>query len=269
MSPAWLSQLYPNHTRGPVLLETLPWPDLQQMLEAGHELLLLPVGATEQHGPHLPINTDTLIATATCQAASALTGAPMLPALNYTVSLGHTEKWPGTFALFHETLIATVREIGRWAFATGWKRLLLVNSHFGNDASLRVAVDRLRFDFVNRLQIATRNTFNLTPSIWEYFISDAADLHANKAETDLMLHLAPETVDMAAAEDDPDRTTETVFNYMVANTSLNGVTGNPTEGTAGRGKLLFEEIGEALATIVEKARRETAPVEWQRTAGIL
>lgn len=255
-------------SRRPVRLERLSWTRIRDLQAGGCDMLLLPVGATEQHGPHLPINTDTVIAAAACDYASAVTGIPVLPALSYTVSVGHTEKWPGTFSLFHETFIHTLREIAAWAVATGWKRLLLVNSHFGNDASLRVAVDRLRFDFVNRLQIATRNTFNLTPSIWEYFISDAADLHANKAETDLMLHLAPETVDMAAAEDDPDRTTETVFNYMVANTSLNGVTGNPAEGTAGRGKLLFEEIGEALAAIVEKARRETVPVEWQRTAGV-
>ncbi len=255
-------------SRKPVRLEHLSWTRIRDLQAEGCDMLLLPLGATEQHGPHLPINTDTVIATAACDYASAVTGVPVLPALSYTVSAGHTEKWPGTFSIFHETFIHTLREIAAWAVATGWKRLLLVNSHFGNDASLRVAVDRLRFDYVNRLQIATRNTFNLTPSIWEYFISDAADLHANKAETDLMLHLAPETVDMSVAEDDPDRTTETVFNYMVANTSLNGVTGNPTEGTAARGKLLFEEIGEALAAIVEKARRETAPVEWQRTAGV-
>ncbi|MBN8710385.1 MAG: creatininase family protein [Verrucomicrobia bacterium] len=255
-------------SRKPVRLEHLSWTRIRDLQAGGCDMLLLPLGATEQHGPHLPINTDTVIATAACDYASAVTGVPVLPALSYTVSAGHTEKWPGTFSIFHETFIHTLREIAAWAVATGWKRLLLVNSHFGNDASLRVAVDRLRFDYVNRLQIATRNTFSLTPSIWEYFISDAADLHANKAETDLMLHLAPETVDMSVAEDDPDRTTETIFNYMVANTSLNGVTGNPTEGTAARGKLLFEEIGEALAAIVEKARRETAPVEWQRTAGV-
>ena len=60
-----------------------------------------------------------LIARAACEYASAETGAPVLPALNYTVSLGHTEKWPGTFAIFHETLMSAVREIARWALASG------------------------------------------------------------------------------------------------------------------------------------------------------
>lgn len=261
MSESSWSPLLPGR---PLRLERLAWSQIAQHLEGGGDMLLLPLGATEQHGPHLPINTDTVIATAICDYASAKTGVPVLPAIPYTVSIGHTEKWPGTFSLFHETLIHTLREIAAWAVATGWKRLLFVNSHFGNDASLRVAVDRLRFDFVGRLQVATRNTFNLTPSIWEYFISDAADLHANKAETDLMLCLAPNDVHMTDAEDDPDRTTETVFNYMVANTSRNGVTGNPTEGSGERGRELFVEMGEALAAIVEKARQEQPPLAWDR-----
>jgi creatinine amidohydrolase len=233
------------------------------------DFLILPVGATEQHGPHLPINTDTVIASAVCDYASEKTGVPVLPAISYSVSIGHTEKWPGTFSLFHETFIHSLREIALWAASTGWKRLLFVNSHFGNDASLRVAVDRLRFDFVNRLQVATRNTFNLTSSIWSYFISDAADLHANRAETDLMLHLAPGTVRMEFAEDDPDRTEDKVFNYMVANTSSNGVTGAPSLGSAARGQELFLEIGDALAELVQRARFETPPLEWQRESPLL
>ena len=245
-------------------LENLSWTQIRELQSAGTDLLLLPIGATEQHGPHLPINTDTVIATATCDYASARTRMPVLPAINYSVSLGHTEKWPGTFSLFHETFIHTLRELAAWAVATGWKRLIFVNSHCGNDASLRVAVDRLRFDFVGRLQIATRNTFTLTPSIWEYFISDAADLHANKAETDLMLCLAPENVRMAEAIDDPDRTTDSVFNSLVANTSTNGVTGAPRKGTAARGRTLFTEMGEALADIVCKARVDEPPLAWQR-----
>ncbi len=139
MKPAWFDRLTTAPFGAPRLLEDMAYPEVQETLG---DILLLPVGATEQHGPHLPINTDTVIATATCAYASALTGAPVLPALPYTVSLGHTEKWPGTFAVFHETLMETVRSLARWAFAVGWKRMMLVNAHFGNDAALRCAVDR-------------------------------------------------------------------------------------------------------------------------------
>lgn len=255
-------------TGAPVRLENLAWPRIQELQDAGHDFLLLPVGATEQHGPHLPVNTDTVIATAVCDYASAQTGVPVLPALGYTVSIGHTEKWPGTFSVFHETFIHSLREIAAWAVATGWKRLLFVNSHFGNDASLRVAVDRLRFDYAGKLQVAMRNTFHLTASIWNYFISDAEDLHANRAETDLMLHLAPEHVRMEDVADDPDRTSGLVFSHMVANTSTNGVTGWPSLGSAERGRELFHEMGAALVDLVERAKTESAPLEWQRTSPV-
>jgi creatinine amidohydrolase len=265
-SEPWLSQLYPQHTRGPVLLETLPWPTLRQMLDGGHELLLLPVGATEQHGPHLPVNTDTLIATASCCAASALTGVPVLPALNYPVSLGHTEKWPGTFAVFHETLMATVREIAQWAAASGWKRLLIVNSHFGNDAALRCAVDRLRFDFGGKFFVAMRNTWALTPEIAAEFSSDAGDWHANDAETSVIQFVAPELVssDFASA-DDPDRTAGCVFAHMVAHTSANGVTGAPSKASPRRGAALLRQIVDALVAVIARARHEEAPLAWDRT----
>ena len=268
MNPAWFERLDPPLPQQPVRLDCLAWPAIQKLQDDGHDLLLLPLGATEQHGPHLPVNTDTVIAQSVCDYASAKTGVPVLPPISFTVSVGHTEKWPGTFSIFHETLIATVREIARWAVATGWKRLLIVNSHFGNDASLRVAVDRLRFDFAGRLLVGVRNSYAFTPEIWRYFISDADDLHANKAETDLMLFLTPETVCMEQVEDDPDRTAGLVFSHMVAFTSTNGVTGRPSEGTAARGASLFREMGDALVAFVEQARKEVPPLPWQRSTGV-
>jgi creatinine amidohydrolase len=247
----------------PVLLEELSWPEVERTL---HDVLILPVGAVEQHGPHLPISTDTLIATAACHAASARSGAPVLPALNYTVSIGHTEKWPGTFAILHETLMATVREIARWAVASGWKRLLIVNAHFGNDAPLRCAVDRLRFDFAGKLLVAVRNTWALTQSIAARFSHDAADWHANEAETSLLLHVAPHLVRDAHSADDPDRTAGCVFPHMVAHTSRNGVTGRPSEATAERGASLLAEIADALASLIHHARTEEPPLPWERTS---
>lgn len=241
-------------------LEALSWTDVADLQRQGTDMLILPVGATEQHGPHLPINTDTVIAEELCAFASAKSGVPVLPALAYTVSAGHTTKWPGTFSLSHETFIHAIEDLVHWMVATGWKRLLIVNSHFGNDASLRVAVDKLRVKYLGKLQIGSLNTFQLNPEIWQKFIEDAEDLHANKAETDLMLHLAPETVNMSKVEDDPDRTEGTVFSYPVAQTSLNGITGKPSLGNAADGAALFESMGLALAEKVERAKTETPPL---------
>jgi creatinine amidohydrolase len=244
----------------PLRLDELSSRAITELLAEGTDMLILPIGATEQHGPHLPINTDTAIATAVCHYASARTKVPVLPALSYGVSVGHTAKWPGTFSLDHETLIATIRQLSLWVIRTGWKRLLIVNAHFGNDASLRVAVDRIRTEFLRQIQIGLKHTYQLTPEIWRYFISDADDLHANCAETDLMLHLAPETVRMDWLEDDPDRTTGLVFSYPVSQTSLNGITGKPSLGSAARGAELFAQMGDTLTNLVHRARTERAPL---------
>jgi creatinine amidohydrolase len=110
--------------------ECLSWTELAAHRDAGAGLVLLPCGATEQHGPHLPVNTDTVIAERVCLEAATRSGVLVLPALAYTVSSGHTRKWPGTFSLRHETFIHTVCEIAGWLRSGGWSRLLLVNSHF-------------------------------------------------------------------------------------------------------------------------------------------
>ncbi len=222
----------------------------------------MPLGATEQHGPHLPVAMDSLLAEAVCHAASALTGVPVLPALRYTVSQGHTAKWPGTFSLRHETFIATLREITAWAVASGWKKILFINSHFGNDAPARVAVDQLRLSHLGDLQVGLIHVFQLTDAIWAEYTHDAQDLHANQAETALMLHLFPNLVQMEKLDssDDPDRTTDTVFSYPVAQTSLNGVTGHPSRATAAQGKCLFEKMTTALVEKIKLAIREEPPL---------
>ncbi len=254
----------------PVLLENLAWPDLAELREKNGGLLLLPLGATEQHGPHLPVAMDTLLSEAVCHAVSARTGVPVMSALRYTVSQGHTAKWPGTFSLRHTTFLAVLRDLVEWAYATGWKRLLLVNGHFGNDAPARVAVDQLRLAFEGRFHVGLRHVYQLTPAIWQTYTEDAADLHANRAETSLMLHLYPELVhrDRLKEADDPDRTAGTVFSHPVARTSLNGVTGKPSAATEGEGGALFAAMVDALESDVRCAISEEPPLPAAEWAGI-
>jgi len=246
----------------PILLEQLAWPEIASLRQENGGLLMLPLGATEQHGPHLPVAMDTLLAEALCHSASSITGVPVLPALRYTTSQGHTTKWPGTFSLRHDTFISTLRDIAAWVSASGWQRLLLVNTHFGNDAPARVAVDQLRLSYPGKLQVGLINAFQLDEAIWAEYTADAADLHANQAETSLMLHLHPELVrmDRLAHADDPDRTAGTVFSHPVAQTSLNGVTGHPSRATAGQGQRLFEAIVHALAGTIQRAITEEPPL---------
>jgi creatinine amidohydrolase len=241
----------------PLLVEHLTWPAVARLVEAGQVLCVLPVGAVEQHGRHLPASTDTDIATAVCRAASARTGAPLLPTVWAGSSQAHTTAWPGTFSLSPRLLIDVVVELATWIRASGFTRLLLVNTHVGNAAPLRVAVDEIRAR--GELRVGLLSWYELTREIAAEVTSDADDWHAHAAETSLMLHLRPELVDRDEIRDDEDRTGDLVLSYTVAETSREGLTGAPSRASAEQGAALFEAVVTALAECIERARTEEPP----------
>jgi creatinine amidohydrolase len=239
------------------------WGDLPSAALAGRPSLvaLWPIGATEQHGPHLPCGTDTRIAESVCRAAVALEPRfSVLPALPIGCSAAHTDRWPGTLALMPRTLIGLVVEVGAWIEASGWSRVLLVNGHVGNVAPLRCAIDELRHTRPG-LKVGLVNTWELGERVSEAFTADACDWHANRAETSVMLALAPGLVGDPGHADDVDRTGGTVLAWSVAGTSANGVTGAPSGAAAEAGGALLAEMAEELVRRGRQAARERAPVE--------
>lgn len=249
-----------GHSGAPLCWERLTWSRIAALKEAGTTTALLPIGALEQHGPHLPLNTDNAIATSVCHYASARTGVPVLPCIGYTNSLGHTDQWPGTLSSTPVTLITLVRELTSWLVRAGWERLLLVNSHYGNDAPLRCAIDYLRTDYRGQLSVGLQNTWSLSGAATDFYQADGADIHANRAETSLMLALDPDAVGDFASADDPDRTDGCVFTWTVADTSRNGVTGRPSEASRAEGVQMLASLGEDLTAAVERARTEQSPL---------
>jgi creatinine amidohydrolase len=245
-------------TEGPILLENLTWPQVAKLVGDGETLCVLPVGALEQHGRHLPAVTDTAIAGAVCRAVSQLTQVPVLPVLWATSSQAHTKKWPATFSLTPRTLIEVVVQLADWVRASGFTKLLIVNAHGGNIGPLRVAVDEIRCK--EELQVGLISWFELTPEIKSIVTADGEDVHANSAETALMLYLRPDLVDRSAVADDPDRTPGRVFSYTVGQTSVDGLTGSPSEATPEAGRELFDQVVNALAERVRAARSEEPPV---------
>jgi creatinine amidohydrolase len=237
----------------------LAWPDLTGIPHT--EVGLVPVGATEQHGPHLPTATDTIIATGLCDMASERSGAPVLPAIPVGASYGHGTALPGTLSLTPELLAALARQWAEWAATSGLRRLLFVNAHFGNAPSLAIATDHLRL-FRPDLRVAAVDWWTLDPVVAAESVLDGADLHANRSETSVMLTLAPNLVhaERLALADDPDRTGDLVFRYTAPALSKNGVTGRPSEATLELGQKLVDLTVDALADLVERGRREEPPL---------
>ncbi|MGY1807729.1 creatininase family protein [Blastococcus sp. SYSU D00669] len=243
---------------------TAAWPELEGWAgrpAGAAEVGLVPVGAVEQHGPHLPTGTDTLVAEGVCEAAATLSGAVVLPPIPVGCSYGHGTVLPGTLSLSPELLAAVARSYAEWAAYSGLTRLLFVNAHFGNAAALGTATDHLRL-FRPDLRTGVVDWWSITPEVLAEVTADGADIHANRAETSLVLAIDPSLVhlDRAVDADDEDRTGDLVFRYTAPSLSRNGVTGRPSEATPELGRRLLDEVAAALARLVERGRTEEPPL---------
>jgi creatinine amidohydrolase len=225
---------------------------------AAGALAVLPVGATEQHGPHLATGTDTLLADHLSGAAAERTGDVVLPALPYGCSLGHTDRWPGTLSLHPSTMAAVVVEVGRWAHASGFRRLVIVNGHATNGPPCQSALLELRHELPD-LRARFVSIFDLTPELAARYTEDAPDFHANEAETSMLLHLAEDQVRLDRVVDEPDRTVGRVLSYPMPAVTRSGVVGLPTSASAARGEELVEQLVEALVELLAHARAERDP----------
>lgn len=244
-----------------MLWQDRTWRELPADLSVAQSAALLPVGATEQHGPHLGTGVDYVLADRLCRAVAQRTHVPMLPAVPYGCSLGHSRRWPGTLAVQPITLIKLIKDIGDWAFYGGVRRLFIVNTHVTNAAPLRCALEMLRAEH-DALMVTVINSPELSQRVSQAHFADGRDWHANEAETSLMLALAPELVrvELTAAADDPDRTAELVFAHPVNRTSANGVTGMPSRASPAKGEILFAWMVEDLSEMIMRGLKERPPL---------
>lgn len=196
--------------------------------------ILIPLGSTEQHGPHLPLDTDTRIATAVARAARAglkLEGEwSVAPAIPYGAS-GEHQSFAGTISIGTEALTSLLVEFGRSA-ACWAGRLVFVNGHGGNVGALVAAVRRLRAE--------GRDVG------WCPCVAAGGDAHAGHTETSVLLHIAPADVRtdrwLTGNRAPLDELLPSMRRGGVAAVSPVGVLGDPTTATAAEGRLIFTEM---------------------------
>lgn len=213
----------------PAALAEARWPQLGQ-----RPLVLVPVGSMEQHGPHLPLSTDTVVAAEVARAAAqrlAGSGAAvtLAPPLAYGAS-GEHQSFTGTVSIGHDALRVLVLELCR-SMAEWAGRIVLVNAHGGNVPTITDVVGQLRYEGRDVAWV---------PCAFE----TRSDAHAGLDETSVMLHLAPDLVHMELAEPGNTSPLPELLPLLMASgvmaASPNGVLGDPTGATAENGARLFE-----------------------------
>jgi creatinine amidohydrolase len=228
-------------------------------------ILMLPIGAVEQHGPHLPLAVDHVIAHETATAVVDEVGEELdvwqLPTLSVSKSNEHA--WsPGTLWYSADTMMSILRDLGRAVATTRAERLVLLNGHGGNTTLLNTALREIRLEFGLK-------TFLMHPSLPPaYGGTSTADelgmgIHGGLNETSVFMHLRPDLVDLSKAERQvPEALAENrhvkfggsvMFGWLSNDFDEAGYIGDPTGAHAELGKQLFEHnvalLGEQLAEI--------------------
>lgn len=233
-------------------------------LDPERTVVVQPIAAVEQHGPHLPTGTDLMISEGLMAATLADDWQPdfsviALPSLPYGKSDEHMS-FPGTLTLTTAAYVRTLRNIGQSVADTGLQKFLLMSSHGGNSAAMQMAAQELRRD--HGLFVVAANWMRL--GFAKGLVSDheiAYGIHGGQIETALMLHLRPELVEMQAARHFPNAAEEMVdrfhhlrgmgrvsFAWMSEDLNEAGVMGDAASAT--------RELGAALtAAAAEEMRR--------------
>jgi len=221
------------------------WPDVER---AARRVLVVPVGSLEQHGPHLPLDTDTRIAAEVARRACAgRPGVAIAPAFAIGAS-GEHAAFPGTLSIGLQALATCLIEVGRHA-SLHWPALLLVNGHGGNAAAITGAVRTLRHE--------GRNC-----TAWHASLPEA-DAHAGRFETSIMLALAPQAVRTGAAAAGDRRPLAELMPVLAASgvraVSPNGVLGDPAGASAGEGERLLARLTAALNRALDALLGRVSP----------
>jgi creatinine amidohydrolase len=248
---------------GKYRLEQMTWPEVAEAASA-RRIVLQPLGAIEQHGPHLPVDTDNLIAASLCSAAGQ--SRPEQYVVAPTVPYGfndHNMEFPGTVSIRPESLLAYLVDVGH-SFATmGFRHIVFVNGHGSNDTLAELAARRTTNETPARA--AMTSSYALARSVVEKepglrSSPPGGVAHACEFETSFYLHLAPELVQQQLIADEmPDGFPDCIdhdwcgggalkFMTWYSQRTRSGTEGAPSHASATKGRSLFEAC---LALLIE------------------
>jgi len=242
-----------------VLYDELTSPEVRALIKGGMDMAIQPTGATEQHGPHLPLSVDYLIAHRIALGVSERTGIPVFPPLPYGHSSGH-RGFPGTLSLRPETFQHIAEDIADWAYDTGFRRLLFLNGHLLNSAPLANAMANLRARHAD-LKVAVVTWWDITKEIQATFHGDehCGMGHGNVVETSMLRYFRDDLVHMDKARPFQGRREKYFFYYLIRQLSDVGYMGDPSRATREMGEEIYRKAVEGLSRQLKAALKEEPP----------
>jgi creatinine amidohydrolase len=252
-----------------VFLGEMTTLEVEAFLRA-HDTVIVPVGSTEQHGPHGPLLTDVLVPQEVARRAAPRVGAVVAPPVNYGLSYPHVG-FTGVVHLRIPTFMALIEDLCASLAAVGFRRLIFLNGHYDNTYAIAYACANA----ADRLPAGVRafpvNYWDgMTPAEAAEFFDPATGLHANRGETSAVLAIAPTLVDMALANEEfppfPPVTgagaVHTAFFFSspgsVHRATRSGTWGDATGATAEFGERYLAVVAEATVRLIDDIARTFA-----------
>jgi creatinine amidohydrolase len=254
----------------PVLISEMTWTDYDERVRADPPLVLLPVGSLEQHGPHTPLATDTMIPMAISVAIAGRIGALVAPAISYGYKsqprTGGGNDFPGTTSLDGETLIHLARDIIKEFARHGVRRMAVMDSHYENEMFLIEGIDialrDLRAQGIDDMKVAKIRYFEFTSeatlaTVFPDGFPGWPLEHAGVMTTSVLLHLRPDLVRMDRVPNHPpmEYPPYDVFPPDPEQASKTGVLASAREATAEKGELLFNEYVTEISAALSREFR--------------
>jgi mycofactocin system creatininase family protein len=254
------------------LIGELTWPEAEKRL-AEVDLALLPVGAIEQHGPHLPLDTDAHDAERLARLVAEHCSKPrplVLPLIPYGVSYHHDD-FPGTVSIGNDALSRMVYDIGVSCARNGINKLIIVNGHGGNTPTLQFAAQMINRDAHIFTCVDAGETSDVDLDV---LCETPNDVHAGEIETSTSLADRPHLVQMEKAERFVPEFSSRYLNFTTkrsvewysrtARISPSGVLGDPTIATREKGEKMWDVMIQNLVELVEELKSMTLDEIYER-----
>jgi creatinine amidohydrolase len=227
-------------------------PEIRKQIARGRKRAILPIGSMEQHGAHMPVATDAIVAEEIAKRVSKLVDALVLPPVFYGVS--HEHKPLFNVSIRNETFTALISDICVSLAENGFNKIILLNAHYGNDVTLS-SIAQIIHDKV------PKNTLVYSLSYW--MVLDDEIGHADATETSLMLAIRPELVDMKRARTGKIKVGKikskenivlsrlTVIPSSFPKLASSGVWGDPRKANSRKGKIILDQVSRKLADAIK------------------